>query len=160
MPQSSWQSWEHEIAEKFGLSTCIASGNQFQDPGDAVDRSNPHEEPFRLLVDGKFTEAGSFSLNVKKLMQWFDKGVEVGKRAVIAVRLWPRGLLRPVDVVVLDANDFAELLEKARAWDDRPECPTAGNMCNCTGACRVPKSQFATYQRALASPNFSGFGMA
>lgn len=138
-----WEQWEHDARDLFGLSSTICSGNQFQDPGDAVDRSNPHESHFRMLVDCKFTEAESYSVNIKKWMQWFRKGEELGKRAVIAVRLWPRGLPQPVDVVMIGADDFAELLNKARQFERMPSrssregrCPNAGSPCFCTGACQ------------------------
>lgn len=169
---ANWEQWENDARDLFGLSSTICSGNQFQDPGDAVDRSNPHEAHFRLFVDCKYTEAGSYSVNHKKWTQWFRKGEELGKRAIIAIRLQPMGIPKPVDVVMVGADDFAELLEKARQFEDTPRCPNAGHMCNCTGACRVPVSQRGlvgslggsftlapTPNQVTAGPDFSGFSL-
>ena len=72
----------------------------------------------------------------------------MGLRGVFAVRLWPEANKFPQDYVVLDYNDFLELLKlaerpsfsealkaAARGPYDKPTCPNQGQMCNCTGAC-------------------------
>src|ERR1700756_20523 len=111
---SAWQAWEYEIQNKLGLDSTICSGNKWNDIGDATDNNNPQDDSFRLLVDCKQTENFSFSLKISNLEGWFERGLEKGKRALFAIRLWPRGLIDPMDVVVIGLDDFCELLERVR----------------------------------------------
>lgn len=113
-----WQEHEAHIQKVLGLDSTVASGAKFHDIGDAVDRSHPSESDFRLLADAKYTEKGSYSVNLKFLRQMTDKAVELGKRFILPIRLWPTTEQLPHDYVVVSLDDFAELLEKARAWDD------------------------------------------
>ena len=69
------------------------------------------------MADAKFTEKGSYSVNLKFLRQMTDKAMEVGKRFILPIRLWPNTEQLPHDYVVVSLDDFAELLEKSRAWD-------------------------------------------
>lgn len=64
------------------------------------------------------TEKGSYSVNLKFLRQMSDKAVNLGKRFILPIRLWPSTEQLPHDYVVVSLDDFAELLEKARAWDE------------------------------------------
>lgn len=63
------------------------------------------------------TEKASYSVNLKFLRQMTDKAMELGKRFILPVRLWPNTESLPHDYVVVSLDDFAELLEKSRAWD-------------------------------------------
>ena len=116
--KAGWEAYEHHIQKLLGLDSTVASGAKFHDIGDAVDRRHPTESDFRLLADAKFTEKGSYSVNLKFLRQMTDKAVALGKRFILPVRLWPTGEELPHDYVVIGLDDFAELLEKSRAWDD------------------------------------------
>jgi hypothetical protein len=49
--------------------------------------------------------------------RWVLRGVERGKRAIMAIRVWPRGFPHGRDYVVCSADDFAELYEKAKLYD-------------------------------------------
>lgn len=136
-----WEVFEYDVREVLGLDSTVCSGNQFNDPGDGVDRRHPSEGGFRMMVDAKFTEKGSWSINAKKFKEWFDRAAEMGLRGAVAVRLRPPGN-RHRDYVILDLNDFAELLNDAseRAarsrYVDRAVCQTTN--CHCTGACIPP----------------------
>ena len=141
MPKPGWEQFEHDVQELLGLDSTVCSGNQWNDPGDAVDRRHPSEGGFRLMVDCKYTEKVSWSFHSKKVGEWFLKATEMGMRGVMAVRFMVEG--RPNDYIILSFDDFAELLEKAeenskpkpRNIPDKPTCPNMGSVCNCTGAC-------------------------
>jgi hypothetical protein len=109
-----WQQFERDLQGLLGLDATICSGNQFQDPGDAVDNTPPADGGFKLLVDCKYTESNSYSLNRKTMQQWVLKGVERGKRAIMVIRMWPRGMVYEADYVILPLDDFHELLELAK----------------------------------------------
>lgn len=113
----AWQAWEHEIQSKLGLDSTICSGNKWNDIGDATDNNSPRDDDFRLLVDCKHTGRLSYPLKRIDLESWFERGLEKGKRALLALRFWPKGLLEPVDVVVIGIDDFCELLERARGTE-------------------------------------------
>lgn len=49
-----WESWEHEVQKRLGLSATICSGNKWNDVGDAKDNSNPRDNDFPLVVDCKY----------------------------------------------------------------------------------------------------------
>jgi hypothetical protein len=110
----SWQAWEQEIQSKLGLDSTICSGNKWNDIGDATDNNSPRDDSFRLLVDCKQTDKFSFSLKRADFEDWLERGLEKGKRALLAIRLWPRELIDPMDVVVIGLDDFCELLERVK----------------------------------------------
>lgn len=109
--QRGWRPFEDYVNELLGLDATVASGSQFYDKGDGVDRS---ESDFAIQADAKYTEGLSFSVSHKLMYQWATRARQSGKRFVLAVRLWSPVLNSPDDFVVLSLNDFAELLEKAR----------------------------------------------
>lgn len=113
-----WEEHEKAIQRLLGLDSTIASGAKFHDPGDAVDHRHPSESDFRILADAKYTEKGSYSVNLKFLRQMTDKAMELGKRFILPIRMWPNTEQLPHDYVVVTLDDFAELLEKSRAWDE------------------------------------------
>lgn len=106
-----WKPFEDHVNELLGLDATVASGSQFYDKGDGVDRS---ESEFAIQADAKYTERASFSVNHKLLHQWATRARQSGKRFVLAIRLWSPVLNSPDDFVVLSLSDFAELLEKAK----------------------------------------------
>jgi hypothetical protein len=109
-----WQEWEQKVNKDLGLDGTISSGNKWHDPGDGVDRSHYTEEIFPLVVDAKYTEAHSFAVSQRVLYQWVKKAEEMGKRFILAVRLWPKGFALPEDYVVVPYNDFIEFREAYR----------------------------------------------
>jgi hypothetical protein len=109
-----WQAHEQYVQELLGLSSTICSGNQFNDPGDGVDRDHPSQKLFPLIVDAKYTEKQSFSIKYAVLNEWWDKAAEMGKRFVMPIRFFPKWTVEPIDYVLLSLDDFAELLDAAR----------------------------------------------
>jgi hypothetical protein len=110
-----WRAFEDHVNALLGLDPTVASGSQFYDKGDGVDRS---EGDFAIQVDAKYTEAKSFSVNGKLLTQWCQRAQLSGKRFVLAVRLWNPSLNSGDDYAVIRLDDLAELLEKAKERQD------------------------------------------
>jgi hypothetical protein len=108
-----WKAHEKHIQKLLGLDSTPGSGNQFYAPGDAVDNRHASQCVFPILADAKCTDKGSFSLNHHFMVQQTDRATELGKRFVMPVRF--DGGPHPDDYVVLGLDDFAELLELARA---------------------------------------------
>lgn len=106
-----WEAWEAIVNRLLGLDGTVTSGNKWYDPGDGVDRSHYTEEDFPLIVDAKYTEAASFVVSQKTLFQWVKKAEEMGKRFILAVRIWPKELANPEDYIVISFDDFVELRE-------------------------------------------------
>jgi hypothetical protein len=108
-----WEQWEHDVQELLGLDPTPASGARWQAVGDAVDTNHPTETFFPLMADCKYTVNRSYSITHKLWSSWQDTAAEAGKRFILPVRIDPGGGA-PDDLVVMDINDFAELLELAR----------------------------------------------
>jgi hypothetical protein len=113
-----WEKWEKYVQDLLGLDSSPGSGNQFNAPGDAVDNSTPHANAFRLFIDCKFTEKLSYSIKRQTWEEWEDKADEVGKRPALAIRIFPKEMICPIDLVVIGMNDFAELKAKADKLDE------------------------------------------
>ncbi len=104
--------------EKF-LATLIdgvrmpGSGNQWARQTDA--RNKRYDTPWAFAVDGKST----FGKSVGVSLEMWSKVVEQanGERPMLALR-WYSDYRLTVgeDLVVLAADDFAEILEDARRW--------------------------------------------
>jgi hypothetical protein len=126
MPKAEWEKFEEDVQNLLGLDATICSGNKFHDQGDAVDRSHPSRKCWRLMVDCKYTEKGSFPVTAKFMGGMVDKATELGLRFALAVRLRPPGSLAHRDYVVIPLDDLAELLDRAdppvnlvdRTWSD------------------------------------------
>lgn len=116
MAASAWKDFEVFVAKQLGLNLTVASGNKYNDPGDAVTRDPNH--PFPLYADAKFSEHASFSVSRKILENYTNKATEVGKRMILPVRLWPRHQKHPVDYVVMSFSDFVELHRMATGGSD------------------------------------------
>jgi hypothetical protein len=113
MPSPAWKQWEEEVQHRLGLSATVSSGNQFQDPGDAADKS---DVPHRLVVECKYTDRRSFTLRADKLASWLTTGILRGKMAIYAIKFGNRPKDTACEYVVLSLDDFEELLEKARMY--------------------------------------------
>jgi len=110
-PDPTWEAFESDVAELFGLRRTITSGNKFFDPGDAV---SPPDDPFPLYVDAKYTERLSYSLKLKDLQNYRDQAAHLGKHLVLPLRFWPRGQHGPQDFAVVDLYDLHDLVTQAR----------------------------------------------
>lgn len=101
------------------------SGNQWARQTDA--RNKRYDMPFPFAVDGKSTLGKSVGVT----QEMWEKVVEQanGERPMLALRWYSDWRLTVAqDLVVIDAADFRELLEAARAhremdglWDEKPE---------------------------------------
>lgn len=100
---------EEYLATIFDGRLAKASGSQFNDQMDG--RQDRYEQPLAFAWDGKSTLAGSSSVSRK---MW-EKAVEQShsERPMIALRFYDdERLTVGLDLVVVDANDMAELLER------------------------------------------------
>lgn len=109
-----WEAWESYINRVLGLQATLASGSQAHDPGDGVDRRHHSETDYALMVDCKYTEQKSFSVNAKLLGQYIRRAAEAGKSFVLPVRLVDKSTKDVHDFVVVPLQDYVMLLETYR----------------------------------------------
>ena len=109
-----WAAWESYVNRLLGLDFTVASGNQAHDPGDGVDRRHHSETDYALMVDCKYTEQKSFSINAKLLAQYVRRAAEAGKSFLLPVRLVDKGTKEVHYFVVVPLQDYAMLLERYR----------------------------------------------
>lgn len=106
---------EKHLAETLGMRQSRGSGNQWRDPIDG--RHNHLDTEWAFAVDGKSTLAKSIS--VTRAM--WEKAVEQAgaERPMLALRFYNDASLSRVghDLAVCELDDFAALLEAARAWE-------------------------------------------
>lgn len=101
---------EDAIADLLGGRQSRGSGNQWQNPIDG--RQSRRHRLYAFAWDCKSTLAKSMSVS---LAMW-DKAREQagGERPMIPIRFYADEKLRVTrDLIVVDANDFAEVLEAA-----------------------------------------------
>lgn len=108
--EKHWQRHERELQEALGLNSTIASGNQFNDPGDGSTGHN-RLNPIPIIIDCKCTEKKSYSLNSEMLSEWLQRAAELGKMFMLPVRFVNSD---PQDYVVLQLDDLLLLLELAK----------------------------------------------
>jgi hypothetical protein len=107
---------KHEIflAELFDGRRTKGSGNQFNDQMDG--RNRRYDQPHALAWDGKATQGKS--VGITRAM--WAKAVEQsnGETPLLALRWYGEGysLRTELDLVTLDAHDFAAILADARAY--------------------------------------------
>lgn len=109
-----WESWESEVNKALSLSSTAGSGSQAHDPGDGTDRRHHSETDYAIQADAKFTQGASFSVNARVLKQWSDRALAQGKRFILPVRVWRKGLNGPDDYVVVPWQDYLMLVETYR----------------------------------------------
>lgn len=108
-----WRIFEEHCNNLLNLSSTPASGARWHDPGDGVDHRHYSETDYALLVDAKFTEAGSKTINLKEMRIWLIRAGEAGKRFAMPVRfLDKKG--QTEDFIVVPLNDYAELITNYR----------------------------------------------
>jgi len=110
MPRKIWQQHEKDLQEALGLNSTIASGNQFNDPGDGSTGHN-RLNPIPIIIDCKCTEKKSYSLNSELLSEWLQRAGELGKMFMLPVRFLNAD---PQDYVVLQLEDLLTLIELAK----------------------------------------------
>lgn len=115
---------EDFLAETFGGRRTPGSGNQFHRQMDVRDAP---DVPYALAWDGKSTHAASVS--VTKAMWDKARLQAAGEIPALALRWYADARLTVVrDLVVLDAHDFAEILEAARMYRRTRVCLENGHV--------------------------------
>lgn len=114
-PTTRQMSDSHEkfLAEALDGVRSAGSGNQFKDQMDG--RNKRYDQPFALAWDGKSTLGNS--VGVTREMWYKAREQSHGEIPILALRWYEDyRLSADLDLVVLDINDFAEILEAARKW--------------------------------------------
>jgi len=109
-----WEAWEAHVNAALRLDSTVASGSQAHDVGDGVDRRHHSETGYALMVDAKYTERKSFSVNARLLAQYVRRAAEAGKSFALPVRLVDKGAGRVEDFIVVPFQDYVMLLETYR----------------------------------------------
>lgn len=115
-PTTRNMSDKHEIylAELLAGRRTRGSGNQFVDQMDG--KNDRHEQPHALAWDGKATQGKSVGVS----REMWAKAVEQshGLIPVLALRFYGPGygLTPELDLIAVEANDFAAILADARAY--------------------------------------------
>ena len=109
-----WAAFESYVNRLLKLDSTIASGSKAYDVGDGVDRRHHSETDYALMVDAKYTERKSFSVNAKLMSQYVRRAAEAGKRFALPVRLVDIRTKNVDDYVVIPLQDYAALLETYR----------------------------------------------
>jgi hypothetical protein len=101
---------EQWLLETFGGTLSAGSGNQNANPMDT--RQNRHEQEFSFAFDGKATLGNSNSI---PLEMWEKVQYQAHKdRPALALRYYlNERLSESLDLIVIGAEDFQELLERA-----------------------------------------------
>lgn len=108
-----WTEHEKYIRTLLHLDGTVSSGNKFHDPGDAVAREHYQDRAYRLYAECKSTINKSFALSRVALASHGKRAMEYGKMFVFPVRFYADGVA--FDYVVLRADDFSEILDRAEA---------------------------------------------
>lgn len=104
---------EKFLAKIFEGVRAAGSGNQFKDQMDG--RNKRYDQAFALAWDGKSTLGKSVGVT----REMWEKAVEQshGETPMLALRWYTDYRLEgDLDLVVLNAHDFAEILQAARKW--------------------------------------------
>lgn len=133
---------EEHLAQRLGGRKSKSSGNQFSDQMDG--RHSRLDEHFAFAWDGKSTLGKSVGVSRE---MWRKAGEQShGERPMLGLRFYDDERLRGfTDLVVIDLEDFVELLESARklaemtqgdwiglgvekGWCSEPVCSTHDGM--------------------------------
>ena len=111
---------EKDLQDLLRLDSTSGSGSQWHDISDGTTRDQYDGSPFRLMIDGKSTIKGSYSVTRKFMASWVDQAETLGKRFALPIRFLnaPGDHSPPDDYIVLKLDDFVELLDIARTtWE-------------------------------------------
>lgn len=103
---------EQDVCDLLGLDPTIASGSQWHDTGDGVNRNAYDAWP--ILFDAKCTVQRTYSINRGWMSQQIKRAVGAGKRFILPLRFVDEHGQHD-DYVVMTLDDYAELLEAARS---------------------------------------------
>lgn len=98
---------EEYVADLLGGRRTPSSGAADNDKGDILTPEN--------LVEAKYTENKSVSLKRETWEKIHHEAWGRGRRPAMAIRFRDE---KNLDLVVLSLNDYTELLEDARRWQD------------------------------------------
>ena len=102
---------EDFLVDLLGGRKTRGSGNQFANPMDG--RHNRYDDAMAFAWDGKSTLGNS--IGVTRAMWEKAQEQALGERPMIALRWYlNERLTDAIDLIAIDANDFAELLDLAR----------------------------------------------
>jgi hypothetical protein len=124
---------KHEtfLADTFGGRRTPGSGNQFNRPMDVRDAP---DIPHAMAWDGKST----LSRSVGVTREMWQKAREQANTEIpaLALRWYDNERLDVgLDLVVLDAHDFAAILEAARRYDRAGPCLDGGHITHGSNDC-------------------------
>lgn len=106
---------KHEdfLADILGGRKSKGSGNQWHNPADG--RHNSHHQMFAFAWDGKSTLAKSASISLTMWEKIREQALP--ERPMVPLRFYRNESLSvALDLIVVDARDFAELLDAANAY--------------------------------------------
>jgi len=114
-----WELFERKVQEVMELRSTPGSGNQWHDVGDG---RSVTVDPYKLIVDCKYTQKSSFSLSGKVLQDWWDKATGDGYHFALPVRLDGLSRGNQKDWVVITLDDYAELVDCIRILNGPKRC--------------------------------------
>lgn len=105
---------EDYLAELLGGRKTKGSGSHWRDQMDG--KNDQHEQPHPLAWDGKATQAQSCGVSRAMWVKACEQAH--GLTPMLALRFYAQGyvLRSELDLVVLNADDFAAVLADARAY--------------------------------------------
>lgn len=109
----AWQAFEDYVNTLLGLSPTAASGSQFHDKGDGVDRRHHSQTDYAVQADAKYTTKGSYAISLKLMRQWAREATSAGKSFIMPIR-FVDVYQDAEDFVVVPLQDYAMLLEAYR----------------------------------------------
>lgn len=115
---------EEDLVALLGGRRTPGSGNQFNNAMDG--RHRRHDEPYPFAWDGKSTLGKSVGVS----REMWAKAVEQAgdERPMLALRWYDGERLNPtLDLLVVDAHDFAEVREAARNYEQIKRCMALGH---------------------------------
>lgn len=95
-----WQKKENKDADIFEGKRTPRSGGFWAFPGDV--------KSDQFLIDSKATDKKSYSVNRKNWKKIEHEALKSGRIPILSISITNEGL----DLVILDRNDFVELLSK------------------------------------------------
>lgn len=107
---TDWENFEQKVQDTLGLEPTITSGNKWYDISDGVHRD---QNPYRVMVDAKFTEASSYTLQAKFLQEWHQEAAKLGYKFALPIKL-SGSRATPNEWVAIPLDDYAELVETIR----------------------------------------------
>jgi hypothetical protein len=131
---SKHEAW---LAELLDGRITRGSGSAFADQMDG--KNNRHEQAYALVWDGKATQGKSIGVSREMWAKAVDQSH--GLITTLALRFYGAGygLTSELDLVAVEANDFAAMLSDARAYQAIKEsaCLTGGHRFEGSSDCAV-----------------------